>query len=454
VGGGLIRIPVSGITGGNCAAGQTWTISASGNNTDSALVGNSQNQTLPAVTNFPVDSSACDGGGTPPPPTGMLASYEFDGNCNDSSGNANHATCVGTSFVTGKYGQALQTNQGEDDYADTGLLLGHNPSTTHLVIATGVFVDQADLGDEADIFGTSVGTNQRVYVYRHTTNVWRMSIQGTFGAATEFPVVSGWSHVCLKMNSATDVATLYVNGVAGALSGASTIAYTSYTLPAALRFGLPPTFGASVSGNHKLDNALVYTTDVSCADIYAAWEPPAAGLTMTQAAHQWQGVYLLGGSAENRGAVNEQRTVVKGGAVSLVAQVSCSPGPCGSLQPRFRYNVNGGGFANVVPDAPTADGIWYWGQDADTKLNSGLAGPALTGALTHTSGIRAFTSAAIPTIEMAASTSYTFGGTFRVDAAVNDVICFKLYDQSGQPLASYTPTAGACVTVEGMKSTR
>ena len=152
--------------------------------------------------------------------------------------------------------------------------------------------------------------------------------------------------------------------------------------------------------------------------------------------------------------MNEQRTVVASGAVSLVTQVNCSPGPCGSLSPRFRYNVNGGAFINVVPDSATADGIFYWGQDADIKLNSGLAGTALTGALTHTSGVRVFTSASIPTIEMAANTSYTFGGTFRIDAAVNDVICFKVHDQSGQPLASYTPTEGACVTVVGMKSTR
>ena len=448
VGGGVVRIPVSGITGGNCAAGQTWTISASGANTDSALIGNSQNQTLHTVTSFAVDSSACNGSGTSTLPGGALAIYELDGNTNDSSGNANHAIgSANIAYVTGKYGQGAQTTAALNSYIDTGLLNGTNPSSTHVVIATGVYIAPGQLSDTADIFGTDLGTNQKLIVYRSNTNIWKMILQGTTGTDTEFPVVSGWTHVCLKMNATTDVATLYVNGVAGALTNASTIAYTSYTLPSTLRFGLPVGFSTSLSGTQIFDRAVIYTTDVSCTDIYDNWEPAIQTAMVAQATHQWQGVYTLSGSAENRGSADAQRTVAKGGAAALMTQVNCTGGDCGVLQPRLRYNVNGGTFASVIPDTPTADGVSMWGAATSVFLNNGVADGPISGALAHTDGITLTTSAQIPTITMGNNTSYTLRWLVKVDAAIDDVVCFKMYDQGGSALTTYTPAAGACLTV-------
>lgn len=453
-GGGVVRITVGGISGGACAAGQTWTIAASGPNADSVLVGNQWNQSLHTVTNFAVDSSACDGSGGPGFPAGATAIYNFENNLNDSSGNANHAIgSANIAYAAAHDMQGVQFTNGVDSYVDTGLLSGHNPSTSHLVVAFGIRINAADLGVRRLVAGVTLGTNQRFYIRRDSDNIWDFSTQAVSSPVnTEFPVVAGDTHVCVKFNPTTDTATLYINGQTGTISGASVQNYTSYTFPSTFRFGLPPTdFTVAQSPPDIIDQAYIYTTDVSCVDIYNAWQPPLTSTTMAQVAHQWQGVYLSNGSPENRGAVNEQRTVVKGGAAALVVQLNCEGGDCVVLQPRFRYNVNGGAFNSVVPDSPTADGVSYWGSDVASILNSGEAGGPLSGSLAHTNGITALTSVATPTIDQGNNTSYTMRGIFRIDAPMPDPntpprVCFKVYDQSGEPMASYAPAEGACLT--------
>lgn len=448
VGGGLVRITVGGITGGACAAGQTWTVSGSSVNTDSALVGNTWTQPLHTLTNFSVDSAACTGTGGDPPPVAQVAEYDFESNLNDTSGNGHHA--IGSSnisYAASKDGLGVQLTTGVDSYVDTGLLSGHNPSTNHLVVAFGVRI--STLGVRRIVAGVAIGTDQRFYIRRNNTNVWNLSVHDdTSAAATEFPVTTGDTHVCVKFDPGTDTATLYINGVAGTIANASVQTYPSFTFSSTFRYGLPSGFATSLSGNDIIDEALIYTSDVSCTDIYDAWNPVVATPSVVQATHQWQGVYLMpNGSVESRGVPDAQRTVIKGGAGAVMAQLNCSGGSCGTVQPRFRYNVNGGAFSNVVPDSPTSDGVSYWGDDASSFLNSGIADGPIAAAMTHTDGITLLKSAAVPTITMAEDTSYTLRGIFRINAQIGDVACFKIYDQGGQALATYTPSAGACLTV-------
>ena len=448
--GGIVRLEVS----ETCAAAQTWTVSGGTSTTDSALIGNTRNQPLHTTTAFAVDSSACDGTASGGAPAGAVAIYAFDGDTNDSSGNANHATSSNVTFTNGHNGDGALTAAGVDSHIATGLLSGHNPSTTHLVVAAWFYIDPADLGQTKDLWGTAVGTNQQFIFYRHSGNTYRMLINGMGGTASEFPVVSGWTHGCIKMNPTGDIATMYINGEAGVTSGASVITYGSYTLASDLNFGLPSGFATSLSGAYIFDDAYIYTTDVSCTDLYNAGQPSTGSAVAVQATHQWQGVFTAsGGAAENRGAANAQRTVVKGGAVALMVQLDCTGGDCGVVQPRFRYNINGGSFANVVPDSPTADGVSYWGGSIPSGLNNGAADGPISGALAHTDSVTLTTSAAIPTITLANNTSYTLRGIFLIDAAINDVVCFKIYDQGGSALASYTPAAGSCLTVIAPQAT-
>lgn len=442
--GGIVRLETS-VT---CDVSQTWTVSGGTTSTDSGMIGNGVNQPLHTTTNFPVDSSACDGTGGSTPPVSEEASYAFEGDCVDSSGNGNTCTPSNTSFTAGRTGQGILTVAGVDSHIDTGLLSGHDPSATHLVVAAWVYIDPANLGQTKDIWGVPTGTNQRFLFYRHSGNTWRMSIGVTSGTASEFPVVSGWTHGCLKMNPTGDIATMYINGVAGTVEGASVISgYGSYVFAGDLRFGLPSGFAVSLSGAHIIDDAYIYTSDVSCVDLFNAGTPTPPVTAATQAGHQWQGVYVTGaGVAENRGAADTQRTVVKGGVAAVMVQINNETGSTIVVQPRFRYNINGGEFTNVVPDSPTADGIYYWGSSTPSGLNNGVADGPISGALTHTDGSTLTTSAAVPTLEMADDASYTLRGIFVVDAAVGDDVCWKVFDQGGSALVS-TPAAGACLTV-------
>lgn len=448
--GGIVRLEVS----ETCAAAQTWTVSGGTSTTDSALIGNQFNQPLHTTTDFAVDSSACDGTSGPSAPAGEVAHYEFENDLTDSSGNGNTGTGSNISYTTGRSGQGVLTQANVDSHIDTGLLSGHDPSTTHLVVSVWSYIDPADLSQTKDIWGVPTGTNQRFLLYRHSGDTWRMSIGATSGTASEFPVVSGWTHICVKANATTDTATMYINGEAGTTSGASVISYSSYTFAGDLRFGLPSGFGTSLSGAQILEDAYIYTTDVSCTDLYNAGQPSTGSAMAVQATHQWQGVFTAsGGTAEDRGAADAQRTVVKGGAAALMVQLDCTGGDCGAVQPRFRYNINGGSFTNVVPDSPTADGASHWGASIPSGLNNGFADGPISGALSHTDGITLTTSSAIPTITMGDDTSYTLRGIFIIDASIGDVVCFKVYDQSGSALASYTPAAGACLTVIAPQAT-
>lgn len=448
--GGIVRMTVGGITGGACAAAQTWTVSASGSNTDTANVGGTYHQSFTA-TNVAVDSSACDGAAAGGYIAGMTVHHEFEGNCNDSSGNANHCTTTGSpTFVSAQYGQGMQTTTGATQYATTTEGNGLNPTTQSFTACVGVYVTPGTETTAAIVpFGAPVGTNQRFYPVS-ASGTWRLAAQ-TSGASTasDLAVVSGWNRVCVVANATTDTVTVSNNGVLATTAG-GTKSVTSYVLAGDIEVGHLP---GNTSATAIYDDYLFYLSAITVATDYLAWQPATDTTMVVQATHQHQGVFTLNAVAENRGAADAQRTIVKGGAAAVMVQLNCTGGACGVLQPRFRYNINSGAFTNVVPDSPTADGVSYWGASAPIGLNNGAADGPISGALAHTDGLTLTTSSAIPTIELANNTSYTLRGIFTVDAAIGDVVCFKAYDQGGSALASYTPSAGACVTVIAAQST-
>lgn len=448
LGSGIARLTIDGAP---CAAGQTWTVSASGNNTDSALVGNQHSQVMKNETNFAVNSSACTGSGPPGAPVGSAAIYNFENNLNDSSGNGNHAIgSAAISYVAGHDMQGVNTTSGVNSYVDTGLLNGFNPTTSHLFV--GVWVRISTLGVRRMIGGVEIGTNQRFYIRQDNDNVWDFGTQAVVSPTnTEFPVVTGDTFIGVKFRpSPTNTATLCVNGVEGVNVGSSVQNITSYTFPSTFRLGLPNGFATTLSSNHMFDQLHIYTTDVSCADVYNGTQPPPAAQSATQVSHQWERTHTVSGSPVNHGAEAAAVDVVTPGGIALVVQYNNESGGQISLQPRFRYNVNGGAFANV-PDSPTSDGVYYWGASTHPDLNNGPASGPLDAGLTHTNGITLLSATGTPTVVMPNNTSQTIRGVFRFTAdAAGKTICFKLYDQSGEELDAYTPSGGACVTPGSM----
>lgn len=441
----VLRLTTSGWSGGFCVDTQTITASyASGSGTasDSARIGNTNNQPLHSFSNFAV-TNQCSGSSGPAPPAGSLQYLKLNGNATDDSGNANNGTVSGGSFVAARYGQGWQGEAGVESYVDTGLLNGFNPATQAFTIAYGVFIPEGEVGITRNLGGFNLGSGQRLHVYKHgSTQNFRLATQtNAGGTATEFSVTAGWHHVCINGNGSGTI-TLWINGTAGTVSGASVQTVTSYVTASTYRIGVPSGISASNSGAHIYDEFLIYNTAGHCANLWAAWEqqtPPPGSGTLTQVAVQAQELYTVSGNPVNYGAPNTRVDVIDGGAIAHVYQINCDPGPCDATSLHLRYEVDGGGFNQVVPDTPTADGVYFYGSFNTARANTGSAGAALTGSLSHTAGSTQLTSSATPSVDLGDDSSITLRYIVRfTNGNIGKIYKFRLYDQTGLPLDAYT----------------
>lgn len=458
----IIRLVISGITGGNCAVGQTWTWSynsATGSVSNTQELGGTYNQPLHSASTQ-ATTTICTGGGGGGP-TGQQVYYKFDGNANDSSGNGLTGTVTGGSYVAGKYGSAFSTVAGLTDTFQFGYGNAIDPSSTSLTISGGIFALESDLATTRILFGTPLsGVDRRLYISRQGGN-FRLGIQAYSAAsASEFTVQAGWNHVCLVMDSATDTATLWVNGVAGVSSGAVR-PYTSYTTTGNFFAGLPTGFAASSNGSHLFDEWKVWNTVQNCNDIYMAWEPATSpwigNLAMVSAR-------IYGAKLDSLGvrvpfaSVNTDAFVPEQGAFAVLKQTDCTIANCSPIAERLYYKCAlcpSGNTELTVPDSATSDGIEFYGSSEETGLLTGDHGALLSGALSRIPGTTLTTSDGIPLFDLAQNQSIVNGYIVRFNgAAVDRKFCFYVKEQTGVALNSVTPSGGICVTVIPSESKR
>ncbi|MHC4168239.1 MAG: LamG domain-containing protein, partial [Planctomycetota bacterium] len=148
-----------------------------------------------------------------PGTTGLQAHYEFEGNTNDSSGNARHGTPMGNpTFVAGKVGQAANLF-GADYVVITGYkgILGANPFSISAWIKTALPEQQ-----QIVYYGTHE-SGLRCEFRVHDTGRIRMGNGG--GQVESFSRVDdgGWHHVVATIsenstNSSSDV-RVYIDGL-------------------------------------------------------------------------------------------------------------------------------------------------------------------------------------------------------------------------------------------------
>jgi hypothetical protein len=458
----VVRLTLTGLGGGAvCEVGQTWTVSynsATGATTDSALVPNTTNQEATTFTTQAV-TNAC-GAAPPAPPGTPLIIYTLEdaaatADNTGSSGATDDGTWSGTytPLSTGKntFGVALTENTAGSLAIPHGN--GLNPSTTALTVAFWVNVPSAITSANKRYFGVTHAGSDRFYISTREST-WRLGIQASNDStASNLAVTQGWNRVCLSSSSGTDIATLSVNGTVG--TGAAAKAFTSYTLPTDLILGSP--FGASDAPGVTYDDFKLWTTTESCADDWAAAEPPAppSAIVLAQVAHQF---HLLrqtaGGAVEDYRAQSATVNVVVGGALMLTTQTDATVAG-GSIAERLRYNVNGGAFAEV-PDVMGSDGVAFYGSPAVTDIDilKGAVTSLLTGALTKIDGETQITADAVPVIPFTTNSSSPQRVVLRFDAAIvpGTTICFKRYTQQGVAYTTYTPTAGACVVIVAMSA--
>jgi hypothetical protein len=311
----------------------------------------------------------------------------------------------------------------------------------------------AGLTDQRIIFSSGFGTSQRMYI-GWVGGTWGIGIQGNgFAAGSEFPVSNAWTRVCLKMDSGTSTATLYVNGAKGA-NAQSVKTYTSYTLVGNFRIGNDAAFAVNYSGS-TVDSFILYQSALSDQDItddYAAWNAtaPAPTGTFDQKTHRFRKLRVdANGSAVALGATGAALSVVPGAAFALEFQVDCTTADCAPTSHRLRYSLNAGAYFDA-PDTPGADLVAFYGDTTDTSVLTGALTCCLTGALTPVDGTTNFTSAAVPVVDLAQNSSVVHRYMIRLSTAVTagSVYCFRLYNQDGNALNTSTTTP--CITVVPM----
>ena len=199
-------------------------------------------------------------------PTGnpvLIARYAFDGNANDSSGNANHATTTGSpTFVAGKYGSAMDLS-GTAQYAmlPAGIMAG----VTNFTIA--VWVNWGGGAAWQRIFDFGNDTTQYMFLTPGSgSGTLRFAVTTNGGGAEQIvqtsPLPAGqWEHVAVTFSGST--ARLYTNGVLAAAS-AVTITPASFN-PALNNLGASqypdPLF------NGRLDEMYIYNYALSDTEI-------------------------------------------------------------------------------------------------------------------------------------------------------------------------------------------
>lgn len=460
VSGTVIRLTIIGITSNG-----TCTISlGSSNLKDSGYVGPSSlgySQYVNSVSGLAV-SGTCqntEGGGTSLPGTPYIV-YEFDDNLSDTSGNNLHiVNSSGTSFVTAKHYKGLKTDLGQNDYAEIPYFSGVNPSTQSLTIAGGVYIDPADVCQLHAVGGTDPGVNQYFHLY-YSGCTWKMLIQDNAVVNTEFSVQSGWNHVCINLNAATDTATMYINRTPGAVSGGSVQTYTSFNFAGNFRIGRFVGSGLAAGPNHIYDRWVVYTSVEDCTQIYDNWEPPSG--TWTGTLSMVAGRFYMA-KTDPAGALiplapanNTNITLPPGAAAGVALQTDCTTANCSAIGQRLYYSCAAcpsGGTEMPVPDSASTDGVRLWGGSLESGLLSGAQGANLAGALAHTSGGTHLTASSVLVVDLPQNGSTVERWLVVIEqwVAEGKTFCFKAKEQTGTALNGYTPSGGICLTT-GMTS--
>lgn len=453
----IVRLTIPGI----CAIGQTWTWgydSTSGNVQDQAKVGGLIGQRMFTYTSQPITNNC--GGTAASYPAGYQLWYTLNDNSSgtapevilDESSNTLDGVLMGggTWNASGKEGNSITLTPDSGQYAAIRFGNGFNPSSTSLTVAFWVKVTPGRESLNKGYFGSSLGADQRVAITTKD-NTWKLSIQGSTDSVangvSDLSVEPGvWTYLCLVMNSATDTATLYKNGVAGTAAGVVK-SYTSYTF--ASNFELGRIGGIATGGGADFDDLIIYQSVQDCNTLYRVREPLPSSLigTFTQVAHQFGFIYHSpAGAWQTYGPLNASSVeVIRDGAVSLVTQIDCTSANCSAIGTRYYYSHNGGVF-RMVPDAMTSDEIQFWGTSNTTYIFTGAA-DRLSGSLTETKGQTNLTSNAA-NFDLPQNGSYTWRGVFKFGPTASGTYCFKSYVQDGSALnGGYSPSGGACVLI-------
>lgn len=455
----IIRFDIAGITDNACHGDETWTIShnsVTGSTQDSANIGRVKNQNLLSFTDFAVTNNCTVGGGgggstEPTYPGTPYIHYRFNGDNVDEVAGRN-ATLNGTSFVASTYDQGLQTDAGENDYAELPYGDGVDMDTQDLTIAFAYTITDDQVGTTKALFGAPLaGTNQRLYIVAVNGTI-RPGVQNyAASTASELTEQVGTNHVCLTNNASTNTVTLWLNGVAGT-STSAVRTHTGYALTGGnLRVGLPINFATSSAKAVVYEEFVLYQSVEDCASIFEAYQPSASPWNGTIVAAATRPYQIKVDSLTARiplAANNTCVTLSKYAAFAGVWQIdgtAADPSPLGFSAYYSCALCPSAGAVLPVPDTATPDGVRFFNA-SESGLISGNHGTQLVGGYTIVGGATHMTSNSIQVVDLEEdnSTLQTYG--FQFDGAVaGREYRFRLKEQSGLALDSHTTAGELCV---------
>ena len=222
------------------------------------------------------------------PTTGLLASYIFNGNANDASGNGHNGTVVGATLTTDRFGNS------NNAYAFNGSSYIQVPNSSALQPGSGSFslstwfylaaVDNAksdtyiiDMSDgDSDYSGYELlfdhATGKLVF-YFHYDDVWTHQTTPTSSTTIQ---VGKWYHVVAVLNRAQATAGLYVNGV---LENSRASDANNVTASSNLFFGRRNLYSPSDAYlQGKVDDTRMYNRALSDAEIQALYNEGPLGI--------------------------------------------------------------------------------------------------------------------------------------------------------------------------------
>jgi hypothetical protein len=198
-----------------------------------------------------------------PDAAGLQAHYEFEGNTNDSSGNARHGAGTGTSFVPGRIGQAVNLD-GLDYVEITGYkgILGSDPFTI------AAWINTSDVEGTIVGWGSTPGGTTRVE-FRINADRLRCESSGSVQGDTTLPD-NEWVHVAVTAKAGAVIddpdVTLYLDG------RDDTRVSTGAQNPLEIAAGYDVTIGRRHSGESRwliglIDDVRIYNYELSQEEI-------------------------------------------------------------------------------------------------------------------------------------------------------------------------------------------
>lgn len=149
-------------------------------------------------------------------------------------------------------------------------------------------------------------------------------------------------------------------------------------------------------------------------------------------------------------AVNTNIKAVPGARFRVRLKVACTTADCPAIGMALRYSLNGGAYT-AVPDTFGADNIRFYGN-GDSSTDIPTQGTATTELLTsdHVTNVACAierTSAAVPNVDLSqnSETECEYIVELDTDVAADATYDFRLYNQDGTALNTYTVTPRATV---------